>query len=58
MKKSLDKTWISKDKVIKEGDSMFLENLGVNALINKLGMNFIWVYVKNTNVIELDRVAV
>ena len=60
LKKSLGgKSWISKDKVIKEGDSMFLENLGVNALINKLGMNFIWVYVKNTNVtLKLDRVAV
>tara|TARA_Y100001958_G_C20950364_1_gene353211 strand:+ start:77 stop:562 length:486 start_codon:yes stop_codon:yes gene_type:complete len=59
MKKSLaDKVWISKDKEIKVGDLMFLENIGVDAIIRKLGMNFIWVYVKNTNItLKLDRMA-
>lgn len=52
------KDWASKDNEIEEGDTMFLENIGVNALISKVGMNFIWVYVKNTNVtLKLERAA-
>ena len=60
LKKSLgDKSWISKEQKTKIGDLLFLEDLGVTAIINKVGMNFIWVYVKNTNVtLKLDRVAV
>jgi len=59
LKKSLGgKDWVIKDKEIEEGDTMFLENLGVNSLISKVGMNFIWVYVKNTNfTLKLERVA-
>ena len=60
LKKSLgDKIWVSNQKVINIGDLLFLENLGVNAIINKVGMNFIWVQLKSTNVtLKLNREAV
>ena len=60
LKKSLtDKVWISKDKEIKVGDLMFLETLEVNAIISKVGMNFIWAQLKSTNItLKLKREVV
>ena len=59
LKKNLEsKEWVSKEQEVKEGDSIFLENLGVNVLISKVGLNFIWVYLKNSNfTLKLERVA-
>tara|TARA_X000001036_G_scaffold381919_1_gene374293 strand:- start:58 stop:543 length:486 start_codon:yes stop_codon:yes gene_type:complete len=59
LKKSLgDKIWVSNQKVINVGDLLFLENLGVTTIINKVGMNFIWVKLKSNNVIlKLKREA-
>ena len=59
LKKNLEsKEWVSKEQEVKKGDSIFLENLGVNVLISKVGLNFIWVYVKNSNfTLKLERVA-
>ena len=52
LKKSLEgKNWVSKEQEIKEGDIFFLEDLGVNTIISKVGMNFIWVHLKSSNVI-------
>ena len=51
LKKSLEgKVWVSKQKDLNIGDLMFLEDLGVNAIINKVGMNFIWAKLKSSNV--------
>ena len=51
LKKSLgDKIWISKHKEIKMGDLLFLEDLGVNVIVNKVSMNFIWTQLKSSNV--------
>ena len=59
LKKSLgDKIWVSNQKVINIGDLLFLENLGVTAIINKIGMNFIWVHLKSNNItLKLKREA-
>ena len=59
LKKNLEsKEWVSKEQEVKEGDSIFLEKLGVNVLISKVGLNFIWVYVKNSNfTLKLNRMA-
>ena len=60
LKKNLEsKEWVSKDKETKVGDIIFLENLGVNAIINKVGMNFIWAQLKSTNItLKLKYLAV
>ena len=52
LKKSLGgKIWVSNNKEAKVGDLMFLETLGVNAIISKVGMNFIWAQLESTNII-------
>ena len=60
LKKSLGgKIWVSKHKEIKRGDLLFLESLGVNTIINKVSMNFIWAHLISTNVtLKLIRKAV
>ena len=45
------KIWVSNNKEAKVGDLMFLETLGVNAIISKVGMNFIWAQLESTNII-------
>ena len=42
-------SWIDKNK-IKKGDVVFLENLGINVIINKLGMSYIWANVRYSNI--------
>ena len=42
-------SWVDNDK-IKKGDVIFLENLGINVIINKLGMSYIWADVRHSNI--------
>lgn len=42
-------SWIDKNK-IKKGDVVFLENLGINVIINKLGISYIWANVRYSNI--------
>lgn len=50
------KVWVSKQQEINVGDLLFLEDLGVKAIINKVDMNFIWAQLKSTNVtLKLNR---
>ena len=42
-------SWIDNNK-IKKGDVIFLENLGINVIINKLGMSYIWADVRHSNI--------
>ena len=47
LKKSLGgKVWVSKEQDINKGDLLFLEELGVSTIINKIGMNFIWAQIE------------
>lgn len=59
LKKNLkSKVWVSKEQDIKIGDLLFLEKIGVNTIINKIGFNFIWAQVKSTNItLKLKREA-
>ena len=58
--KSLNKrNWISSNKKINIGDVIFLEHLGINVIINKLGMSNIWASIQNTNfTLKLDKIRV
>ena len=58
--KSLNKkNWISSDKEINLNDLFFLKHLGVNVIVNKLGMNKIWAFIQNTNfTLKLDKIRV
>ena len=60
LEESLNKrNWISCNKEINIGDIIFLEHLGINIIINKIGMSNIWAYVKNTNyTLKLDKIKV
>ena len=42
-------SWIDNNK-IKKGDVVFLENLGIDIIINKLGMSYIWADVRHSNI--------
>ena len=49
--KSLNnKNWINNNKKFKIGDVVFLEHLGIDVIINKLGMSFIWASVRHSNI--------
>ena len=49
--KSLNnKNWINYNKKFKIGDVVFLEHLGIDVIINKLGMSYIWAYTRHSNI--------
>ena len=49
--KSLNnKNWINYNKTFKIGDVVFLEHLGIDVIINKLGMSYIWASVRYSNI--------
>ena len=58
--KSLNKkNWISSDKKLNLNDIMFLEDLGVNVIVNRLGLNNIWVSIQDTNFkLKLNKIRV
>ena len=43
--------WISNSKTVKVGDHLLLEELGINTIIRKTGLNTLWVEVLKTNII-------
>ena len=42
--------WINNDKKINKGDIIFLEYLGIDVIIKKLGMSYVWANIKNSNI--------
>ena len=49
--KSLNsRTWVNNNKKFKIGDVVFLENLGIDVIINKLGMSYIWANIRHSNI--------
>ena len=52
-----NKNWISSHKKYNLGDVLFLEHLGVNVIINNLGISCIWASIQNTNfTLKLDKI--
>ena len=49
--KSLNnKNWINYNKKFKIGEVVFLEHLGIDIIINKLGMSYIWASTRRSNI--------
>ena len=45
-----NKSWVNNDKKINLGDIVFLEYLGIDVIINELGMSYIWANIRNSNI--------
>ena len=51
LKNSLNySSWINNSKKFNLGDVVFLEHLGIDVIINKLGMSYIWASIKHSNI--------
>ena len=51
-----NRRWFGNYKDLILGDVLFLEHLGIDSIIKKIGMNHIWVMVKNSNLnLKLSR---
>ena len=49
--KSLNnRSWVNNNKKFKIGDIVLLEHLGIDVIINKLGMSYIWANIINSNI--------
>ena len=45
-----NRNWINKKRKIKIGDIVFLEDLGIDVIVNKLGMSYIWASIRHSNI--------
>tara|TARA_Y100001958_G_scaffold97167_1_gene66975 strand:- start:17417 stop:17896 length:480 start_codon:yes stop_codon:yes gene_type:complete len=45
-----NRSWINNSKKIKIGDFVFLEYLGIDVIINKLGMRYVWASIRHSNI--------
>jgi hypothetical protein len=45
------KDWISNSKTVQAGDYLLLEELGINTIVSKTGLNTVWAEVLKTNII-------
>ena len=45
------KDWISNSKTIQAGDHLLLEELGINTIVSKTGLNTVWAEVLKTNIV-------
>ncbi len=45
-----NRSWINNSKKINIGDVVFLEHLGIDVIINKLGMSYIWASIRHSNI--------
>ena len=45
------KDWISNSKTVKVGDHLLLQELGINTIVNKTGLNTVWAEVLKTNIV-------
>ena len=43
--------WISNSKTVQAGDHLVLEELGINTIVSKTGLNTVWAEVLKTNII-------
>mgnify|MGYP001354968568 CR=1 FL=1 len=54
-----ERSWVGDDKKIILGNIIFLEHLGIDVIINKIGMSHIWANIKRTNLtLKLKREVV
>ena len=44
------KDWISNSKTVQAGDHLLLEELGINTIVSKTGLNTVWAEVLKTNI--------
>lgn len=45
------KDWISNSKTVQAGDHLLLEELGINTIVSKTGLNTVWAEVLKTNIV-------
>ena len=45
------KDWISNSKTVQAGDHLLLEELGINTIVSKTGLNTVWAEVLKTNMV-------
>ena len=45
------KDWISNSKTVQAGDHLLFEELGINTIVSKTGLNTVWVEVLKTNIV-------
>ena len=45
------KDWISNSKTVQAGDHLLLQELGINTIVSKTGLNTVWAEVLKTNIV-------
>ena len=45
-----NRSWIYNNKKFNKGDIVFLEHLGIDVIVNKLGMSYIWASIIHSNI--------